>query len=128
MDGLYGVKNKKSEGFENSFTIDLEGQSIGNHEDADKLITALLQGNLDELIKNNNSSFSSFQDLHNDSFYDILNGKTFKEEIGLYYMEDLEGENENSEGKKEEIDDVNKTRKRIITYTYKSTQQPDDNG
>ena len=121
MDGLYKVKNKKSEGFENSFTIDLEGQSIGNHEDADKLITALLQGKdstgNDELEK---LALSGFQSLHNDGFYDILDGKTFKEEIGLYYMEDLEGE-------KEGVDDVNKTRKRVITYTY-TPAQSNENG
>lgn len=119
--GLYQVKNKETNDFENTYIIDLENQTIGNHEDADALITHLLQGNLGELI-NKNTRFNSFKDLSNESFYDILSGKTFKEEIGLFYMEDRR------ETLNEEVDDVNKTRKRIITYTYKPLEQSDENG
>lgn len=113
IDGLYQVKSDNadtSNQYENSFIIDLESQKIGNHEDADKLITALLQGNIASL--ENDYRFSYFKSLSSDSFYDILGEKTFKEDIGLYYMEDRDKQN-TSTG----VDDVNKTRKQIITYT-----------
>lgn len=111
--GLYQVKNKDN-GFDNTYLIDLANQTIGSHEDADALITALLQGNLGTLIdEDKNSRFTSFKVLLNDSFYDILEGKTFEEDIGLFYNEDR------VDTLKEGVDDVNKTKKRIITYTCK---------
>ena len=113
--GLYQVKNKDNR-FDNTYLIDLENQTIGSHKDADALITALLQGNLGTLIdEDKNSRFTSFKVLLNDSFYDILGGKTFEEDIGLFFNEDRGGE------LKEGVYDVNKTQKRIITYTYKQT-------
>lgn len=117
MIGLYKVKNSNNI-FENTYLIDLEKQQIGNHEDADTLITALLQGDLDDLIRNN-SRFSSFQTLLSESFYDILGENTFEEHIGLLYKEDV-GINTIAPG----VDDVNKTKKRIITYKYVNTPTP----
>lgn len=112
IDGLYEAKNIKTGDYEPSNEIDLEAQSVGNHEDADKLITALLQGNeaFNKLLTDT-TRFSYFKSLQIGSFYDILGEKTFKEDIGLYYMEDRNSTS--NEG----VDDVNKTRKRVITYT-----------
>ena len=98
--------------YESTNIIDLEGQNIGNHEDANKLITALLQGKeeFNNLISDT-SRFSYFQSLQIDDFYDILGKNTFKEKVGIYYMEDKDSPGNTG------VDDVNKTKKRIITYT-----------
>ena len=98
--------------YEPTNIIDLEGQNIGNHEDANKLITALLQGKeeFNNLISDT-SRFSYFQSLQIDDFYDILGKNTFKEKVGIYYMEDKDSPGNTG------VDDVNKTKKRIITYT-----------
>ena len=48
--------------------------------------------------------------------------KTFKEDIGLYYMEDK------GDTLKEGVDDVNKTRKRVITYTVNTVINQNDGG
>lgn len=96
--------------YEPSNIIDLEGQKIGNHADADLLITSLLQGTLYELLANDTRGrFSCFQSLQIVSFYDTIKGKTFIEEVGLFYMEDRDIANN-------QVSDVNKTKKRIITY------------
>lgn len=49
------------------------------------------------------------------NFYDKIKGKTFKESLGVYYQEELQG------GQSTTSDtgtpDANKTLKRVITYT-----------
>lgn len=124
-DGLYSIKVEGKDESGNTITefkptniIDLEGQKIGNHNDADKLINALLQGKLNELFAVNSTSFSSFQSLQTENLYDIINRNSFEESIGLYYMEDrTNGTNTTNTENNEGLDDVNKTKKRIITYT-----------
>lgn len=113
MDGIYEARNTVTNIYEKSYIIDLQTQRIGSHEDADLLITALLQGDLGQKIIENPHKLSSFRDLNNGSFYDILGEKTFEEHIGLFYNEDI-GIDNIAPG----VDDVNKTRKRIITYIY----------
>lgn len=122
-EGLYSIKVEEKDESGNTITefkptniIDLEGQKIGNHNDADKLINALLQGKLYELFEENSTSFSSFQGLQKVELYGKIKESKFEESIGLYYMEDREygTTTANNEG----LDDVNKTKKRIITYKY----------
>ena len=117
------VLGNKTITYEPTYTIDLEEQKIGNHDDADKLIKALLKGNGEfESLITDTTRFSHFQGLQIGSFYDILGGKTFKEDIGLYYMEDK------GDTLKEGVDDVNKTRKRVITYTVNTVINQNDGG
>lgn len=119
-DNLYQVKvieedpttGLKTTKYEPTSNIDLENESIGTQADANTFVNALLQGklafeSLDEV------RFSYFGDyLQSDSLYDILGGgRTFEEKLGVYYQED-EGEN----GPNENLDEVNKTEKRVITY------------
>ncbi|MBR3249651.1 MAG: hypothetical protein IKF83_03010 [Clostridia bacterium] len=117
---LYKVKNEGADSEQNPYKgtniIDLEGQKIGNHIDADKLITALLQGNFENLDKNRYNYFNFDRSpLQNKGLYVKIKEKaTIKEKIGLYYMED---ESNYSEETSENIEDVNKTKKRIITYS-----------
>ena len=66
-----------------------------------------------ELLQNRFSYFDH-ETLPNHSLYDKIKGKSFKEQIGLYYMEDrING----VYGSKSNVEDVNKIKKRIITYT-----------
>ena len=53
--------------------------------------------------------------MQSESFYDILKKSTFKEELGLYYLEDVIKEDGSITN--DGVNDVNKTEKRIITYT-----------
>lgn len=71
------------------YYIDLKDENYATSNEA--------KSNLDEILKN--------------GLYDYLKDKTFKEELGQYYIED-EGK-----GVGEDFLDVNKTLKRIITYT-----------
>lgn len=106
------ITGKETSSYEPTNIIDLENQKIGSHEDADSLIRALLEGGgaFETLIQSSSTRFSYFKGigLQNPSLYDILKGKSFKEKIGIYYMEDKSSQSS--------IDDVNKTKKRIITY------------
>jgi len=90
--------------------IDLKNDGIANRKQANEFVQALVTGTLGEL-KNKNlntGQFSLFEDLPGNDFSDIISTKSFKETLGIYYLEDLHYN---------KTDDVNKTPKRIITYT-----------
>ena len=112
---LFNVKSPETGEYESTDIIDLESQRIGNHDDADKLITALLSGErvfLDTVADRERFGYFEYNYLPNSSLYDILGEGTFKESVGIYYMEDRDKEIKDSG-----VDDVNRTTKRIITYT-----------
>ena len=76
----------------------------GSREAADEYITALLNGTV-----NSNPKFKvSTKYLQSEKLYDIIKKRKFEEKIGIYYEDDLKENN---------IDDVNKTEVRLITYT-----------
>lgn len=77
--------------------IDLEKEVYANAEAAIAGVKALLYG--EKCI------------LSNDGLYNYLQGKTFIEKLGEYYMDDVNGETGTSE--------VNKTKKRVIAYIQK---------
>lgn len=100
--------------------INLEKEAVANQEKATLFVDCLLYGNLKD-------NFNICENLSSTNFYDTIKEMKFKEELGIYYIEDLEDEeqgNSNSGGEisdsnitDAEVSDVNKTEKRVITYT-----------
>lgn len=100
--------------------INLEKEAIANQEKATLFIDKLLYGGLE-------ANFNTSKNLSNSNLYDTIKGMKFKEELGVYYIEDTVTENRNNSGNgteitdpditEAEVTDVNKTEKRVITYT-----------
>lgn len=105
------TKNVNSIGIEtiNIYAIDLEKDVVGSDNEKESFIRCLLYGNNpaynDEIEKFKKAGIN----LPGTNFYDTIKGKTFKEEIGVYYQEEIQGQTETP--------DANRTKKRVITYT-----------
>lgn len=112
--------------------VDLESDDIvsfANDDQKEKFILAVLFGkkyiNFDECDNYYRTNYKIT--LQKDGLCDIIfNGRKFKEELGEYYQEDLKKYEENSESSTPNEDDnnsqstipeINKVKKRIITYT-----------
>ena len=113
--------------------IDLERDNLGNYWQQDNFIMALLYGAKGTYKKADGSSmtFDEFQDelllnnsrvtLNSQGIYDtILEGNTFEEKYGVYYQDDItiddsDGMDPDDFGESE-TPDVNKTKKRVISY------------
>ena len=148
LNELYGVIENGTTVYRNY--IDSEetddnriGIITGSDRDTDNFITALLYGNKNTTayLLNHDGQPCTFSDyinelstrgsrlvLNGEGIYDIIKGKTFEEKIGVYYPEDIESTN--TGGSDIDVDvptaessilDVNKAKKRIITYTLQST-------
>lgn len=110
------IRNELTETHE----INLEKEAIANQEKATLFIDKLLYGGLE-------ANFNTSKNLSNSNLYDTIKGMKFKEELGVYYIEDTVTENGNNSGNgteitdpditEAEVADVNKTEKRVITYT-----------
>ena len=112
------------ENYENVNYIDLEtGASLSN-DTKELFISYILYGDNEETktaFKNrlqitDNNVFKNIDDtLHQENIfneeglYNKIKDKEFKEEVGVYYQEETEGGNDSP--------NVNKTEKRVITYT-----------
>ncbi len=94
--------------------INLEKESIANQEKATLFIDKVLYGGLKNVTSFNNN----FENLQVNGFYDIIKKTKFKEELGVYYIEDVNNGEPNSND--DEISEVNKTEKRVITYITKA--------
>lgn len=94
--------------------INLEKESIANQEKATLFIDKVLYGGLKNVTSFNNN----FENLQVNGFYDIIKKTKFKEELGVYYIEDVNNGETNSND--DEISEVNKTEKRVITYITKA--------
>lgn len=93
-------------------SIDLETDVIGSDEQKEKFIKAWLYGtkypeDVEEL-----KISGIFLNARND-FYRTLKGQRFKENLGVYYQEEVQG--------KSDVSDANKNKKRVITYTKFNT-------
>lgn len=66
---------------------------------------------MDQMGGHKKGMYVNFQVLSESNFYDIINNRRFKETLGIYYLEDL---------KANLTEDVNKTEKRVISYTLDS--------
>lgn len=88
-------------------SIDLEKDVLGSDEQKEEFIRALLYG---EKYTNEVDKFKiSGIFLNGSNFYDTIKGKTFKESLGIYYQEEVQGQ--------ADTPDANRTKKRVITYT-----------
>lgn len=95
--------------------INLENETIANQEKATLFIDNLLYKGLQD-------DFNNSKDLHLNGFYDKIKEMKFKEELGIYYIEDrIYSDNEDKDDDLQyttgEVSDINKTEKRVITYT-----------
>lgn len=99
--------------------IDLKELNLSETE-AHKFIMAILYGNADkENFDNTRDSFMKNKRiyLNENGIYGKIKGKTLKEELGVFYVEELpKGEGNETNG--ENVPDINKTLKRVITYTF----------
>ncbi len=95
--------------------INLENETIANQEKATLFIDKLLYKGLQH-------DFNNSKDLHLNGFYDKIKEMKFKEELGIYYIEDRiysdnEDKDDNLQYTDGQVSDINKTEKRVITYT-----------
>ena len=114
FDGLdkpiYRIKNKNGELLE-KYTLDLETNKnleynnvvLADNEQKIEFIKKILYGSSTYDFKKMGISFENCE-----SLYDQLKGKKVIEYLGVYYQNDSEN-----------VPDVNKTKKRIITYKIK---------
>lgn len=92
------------------YSIDLEKDVLGSDEEKERFIRCLLYGA--------NPRYSNYIDefeksgifLKKENIYDtiIRTGTIFKESLGVYYQEELQGQTD--------APDANRTKKRVITY------------
>ena len=101
--------------------IDLEEQSIGSDADSRWFLNGIIYGKFDNEATDETETITEYQQQFgitvnsSESLYEKLteleNTKNIKESLGTYYKQDVGG---TSEG----VADVNKTEKRVITYTF----------
>lgn len=117
---IYKKKNLKKnfiDNFEEVYKINLEQESIANQKKATLFIDKVLYGGFTD----NDDFNKNFKDLQDKGFYDKIKEMKFKEELGIYYIEDEKKENDSSINNPDDssdtlVSDVNKTEKRVITY------------
>lgn len=109
-DPLNVYQKKVNRKYESTNEINLENEAIANQEKATLFIDCLLNGKLD-------GNFNNSKNLQGQGFYSIIEKKKFKEELGIYYIEDLKNEEDSTDDDLISESDINKTEKRVITYT-----------
>lgn len=116
---LYVYQRKVKGKYEPTNQINLEQEAIGNQQKATLFIDTLLNKyKLEDSFPN----IKELDNLQTSGFYDIIKEVRFKEELGIYYIEDLKNERSNDDSSfgdytQEQISNANKTEKRVITYT-----------
>lgn len=103
--------------YERDFTeinyLDLEDEKFANEATAIVHLQALLtQENLNNFIKTNSTGTRIYEEEFGESkkLYNYFKNKNFEERLGEYYQEDK------SAGQETEVLEINKTKKRVITY------------
>lgn len=101
--------------------IDLKEQNISNDSESKIFLDGIIYGNFDTFDATNSvEAKKKFQDhfaviLNDTCLFDYLTSKessyNIKELLGTYYVNDVGGTKEN-------VDEVNKTTKRVITYAF----------
>ena len=101
---MYFYENKNTK--EQINYIDLEKQNVGNDTAKEELIKYIVTG---KEINNSQYKFENSYDIKNNGLYNQIKGKQFTESLGVYYQEEIDGNQSNTP-------DANKTKKRVITY------------
>lgn len=101
---MYFYENKNTE--EQINYIDLEKQNVGNDTAKEEFIKYIVTG---KEINNSQYKFENSYDIKNNGLYNQIKGKQFTESLGVYYQEEIDGNQSNTP-------DANKTKKRVITY------------
>ena len=101
---MYFYENKNTK--EQINYIDLEKQNVGNDTAKDEFIKYIVTG---KEINNSQYKFENSYDIKNNGLYNQIKGKQFTESLGVYYQEEIDGNQSNTP-------DANKTKKRVITY------------
>ena len=101
---MYFYENKNTK--EQINYIDLEKQNVGNDTAKEEFIKYIVTG---KEINNSQYKFENSYDIKNNGLYNQSKGKQFTESLGVYYHEEIDGNQSNTP-------DANKTKKRVITY------------
>ena len=101
---MYFYENKNTK--EQINYIDLEKQNVGNDTAKEEFIKYIVTG---KEINNSQYKFENSYDIKNNGLYNQIKGKQFTESLGVYYQEEIDGNQSNTQ-------DANKTKKRVITY------------
>lgn len=101
---MYFYENKNTK--EQINYIDLEKQNVGNDTAKEEFIKYIVAG---KEINNSQYKFENSYDIKNNGLYNQIKGKQFTESLGVYYQEEIDGNQSNTP-------DANKTKKRVITY------------
>lgn len=101
---MYFYENKNTK--EQINYIDLEKQNLGNDTAKEEFIKYIVTG---KEINNSQYKFENSYDIKNNGLYNQIKGKQFTESLGVYYQEEIDGNQSNTP-------DANKTKKRVITY------------
>lgn len=110
------VKNAKGLNKEKISTLDLANQSLSSDLASRQFLNGIIYGDFEyENEKSKNDYINKFKITPNDiSLYQYLTEKEstykIKEYLGTYYIEDVNGTSE--------VNAVNKTEKRVITYEF----------
>ena len=101
---MYFYENKNTK--EQINYIDLEKQNVGNDTAKEEFIKYIVTG---KEINNSQYKFENSYDIKNNGLYNQIKGKQFTESLGVYYQEEIDGNQSNTPY-------ANKTKKRVITY------------
>ena len=101
---MYFYEHKNTE--EQINYIDLEKQNVGNDTAKEEFIKYIVTG---KEINNSQYKFENSYDIKNNGLYNQIKDKQFTESLGVYYQEEIDGNQSNTP-------DANKTKKRVITY------------
>ena len=101
---MYFYENKNTK--EQINYIDLEKQNVVNDTAKEEFIKYIVTG---KEINNSQYKFENSYDIKNNGLYNQIKGKQFTESLGVYYQEEIDGNQSNTP-------DANKTKKRVITY------------
>ena len=100
-------------------TIDLSKQRISNDNASRQFLNGIIYGEYENSDKSkyiNQFGITPNENSLYNQLSEIEGKKKIKEELGTYYIEDLKT-NDQDDSEKSKITEVNKTEKRVITYT-----------